>query len=699
MPTILRFTLVFSAAVAAGLFAGGHALATAAALGIIAAGTRSWLMIFAALGISLGGLQAEARNQACWRFQDGQHIEFTGVVESLPVSQKIVLRMLRPCEVLVSARLPRGADVPPGAEFVARGEWQAIVVTTDAVARPGGGTLVVASVDSITTRRHLLLHWRAHAQTRIRELFPQHAGLAEALLVAQRDGLDAEIRARYAASGLTHLLAISGTHVALVAAVLWLLARLLHLPRLTAHAVCIIGSTAYVVFLGAPFAAVRALLQIVLVIAARNLQRPAHPLGLVAAAGWLIVACFPHALLDAGFQLSFAGIIAIVLWRRPLIERMPASVPVALRDAMATTAAATLVTTPIAALHFGMVSVIALAANLFAIPAVSLAVPASAAALAVSSVSMTGARFLAAGAEVSLASLDRVALMSAAVPYGHFAAHPRQWLAWLRGDVESDHVEVHMIDVGQGDGIAIRTANDKWIVVDAGPASPTFDAGEKRVVPFLLRKGVRTIDALIVTHPDLDHFGGVRAVIRSLRVRTVYEPGVAIAKPLFDSMLIAAAQRHTDWRIVRTGVALRFGDVTLEFLHPDTVLLDASEAANDYSAVFRLTYGRFSALFLGDVSTEVEEVLVARYGNALDVDLLKVAHHGSATSTGAVLLSQTTPLVALVPVGRRNRYRHPNPAVIERLQEAGIEVLRSDLQGTVSLRITRDGGMMARTRQ
>ena len=699
MPTILRFTLVFSAAVTAGLFSGGHALIAAAALSMAAVITRSWLVIFAALGCAVGALQGEARNHACWRFQDGQRLHFTGVIESLPVSQKIVLRMVQPCRVVVSARLPKGEVVPPGIEFVAQGEWQAIVITSDAVARPGGGTVLVTRVDSITTHHHLLLRWRAQAQARIRELFPAHAALAEALLVAQRDGLDADIRARYAASGLTHLLAISGTHVALVAAVLWLLARLLHVPRLPAHGLCVMGTTAYVVFLGAPFAAIRALLQIVLVIAARNLQRPAHPLGLVAAAALSILAFFPHALLDAGFQLSFAGIVAIVLWRRPLIERMPATVPVVLRDAVATTAAATFVTTPIAALHFGMVSVIALVANLFAIPAVSVAVPASAAALAVSTVSMPLARFLAAGADVSLASLDRVALVSAGTPYGHFAAHPRQWLGWLQRDVASNHVEIHMIDVGQGDGIAIRTPHDKWIVVDAGPASPTFDAGEKRVVPFLLRKGVRDIDALILTHPDLDHFGGARAVIRSLRVHDVYEPGVPIDKELFDAMLRAAAERSTAWRIVRSGVTLEVDGLAVEFLHPDTVLLDASEAANDYSAVFRLTYGRFSALFLGDVSTAVEEMLVARYGASLDVDLLKVAHHGSATSTGAVLLSQTTPQVALVPVGRRNRYRHPNPGVIERLQQAGVQVLRTDLQGTVSLQITADGRIMARTGQ
>jgi competence protein ComEC len=700
MPPILLITLVFCAAVTTGLYTGGPALYAAAALGIAAPFTKQWLPIFAATGIALGGLQAEARNNACWRFHDGQQLKFTGVLESLPVSEKIVLRMVAPCQVIVPARLPKGKRIPAGYEFVASGRWQNVAIVTDAVARPGGGTLFITHIDSVTTRKHVLLAWRAHAQGRIRELFPNHSGLAEALLVAQRDGLDADVRARYAASGLTHLLAISGTHVALVAAVLWMLARMARVPRVLSHVICAVGSTAYVFFLGAPFAAIRALMQIVMVIIARNLQRPSHPLGLVAGAALVIVTCFPHAVIDAGFQLSFAGIVAIVLWRRPLIDRMPASVPVVLRDAVATTVAATLVTTPIAAFHFGTVSTIALVANLLAIPAVSLAVPAAAAALALSFVSFPAAQFIASGAEVSLASLDRVATVSAAVPYGHFAAHPRQLLAWLQPNIGTDAtVEIHMIDVGQGDGIALRTPRGRWIIVDAGPASPTYDAGAKRMVPYLLRRGVHTIDAIIITHPDLDHFGGARSLLETFRVHTAYDSGVPVAKTTYDDLLRTAGRRGTSWRSVRSGTRLEFDGVTLDFLHPDTILLDASEDANDYSAVFRMEYGRFSALFTGDISTDVEMKLERTFGAALDVDLLKVGHHGSSTSTGAELLSQTTPELALISVGRRNHYRHPSPRVLERLETAGVQVLRTDLQGNIALQIKRDGRIEARTGQ
>jgi beta-lactamase superfamily II metal-dependent hydrolase len=219
------------------------------------------------------------------------------------------------------------------------------------------------------------------------------------------------------------------------------------------------------------------------------------------------------------------------------------------------------------------------------------------------------------------------------------------------------------------------------------------------MVPYLLRRGVRTIDALIITHPDLDHFGGARSVIEMLHVITVYDPGVPVAKSTYDDLLHAAARRGTRWQKVRSGSRLDFDGVTMLFLHPDTVLLDASQDANDYSAVFRLEFGRFSGLFTGDVSTDVEAKLGAQFGDRLDVDLLKVGHHGSSTSTGADFLTQATPDVALISVGRRNHYRHPSPRVLERLETAGVSILRTDLQGNITVRIQRNGRIEAWTKQ
>ena len=219
------------------------------------------------------------------------------------------------------------------------------------------------------------------------------------------------------------------------------------------------------------------------------------------------------------------------------------------------------------------------------------------------------------------------------------------------------------------------------------------------MVPYLIRRGVRTIDALIITHPDLDHFGGAAAIIRTLSVQSAYDPGVPVGKALYDSLLLTAQRRRTLWQRVRTGTRIDIDGVQLDFLHPDTVLLDASESANDYSAVFQLHFGPFSSLFLGDVSTEVEAALLHRYGDRLDVDMIKVGHHGSRTSTSAELLRQASPAVAMISVGRRNFYRHPSPQVIERLEAAGVTTFRTDQQGSVLLQVATDGQVTVRVAQ
>jgi competence protein ComEC len=261
------------------------------------------------------------------------------------------------------------------------------------------------------------------------------------------------------------------------------------------------------------------------------------------------------------------------------------------------------------------------------------------------------------------------------------------------------NVEIHMIDVGQGDAVAVRSPKGRWLLVDAGPRSEKFDAGKSRVVPFLLRHNAKRIEAFMISHPHLDHFGGGRAVMQNLRVASIIDPVVPVANAEFDSLLAKSRMQRVTWLQARAGQTFDIDGMRIELLWPDTVALDASEDPNDYSAAFRLSYGRFSALFLGDLSVDAERRMVNEYGGRLDVDVLKVGHHGSATSSGGELLAIATPAVALVSAGRQNRYGHPSPSALERLDAAGAQVFRTDRDGSVSLSAGRDGRMTVRTAQ
>jgi competence protein ComEC len=426
-----------------------------------------------------------------------------------------------------------------------------------------------------------------------------------------------------------------------------------------------------------------------------------------------------------------------------MIAAIPERIPRAPRESVAVSLAATLATAPCTALHFGQIAPVGIVANLAAIPITGIAVPAIALALAVSTVSLPLGRFLAGGADLLLGAIDHTARAAAALPGGHLNVPRDAVLGWalallLAAAVgrwgEARHrqlrplvrrasaataafalltlwplaaarwsqgaLEIHAIDVGQGDALAIRSPGGRWILVDAGPGGQDYDAGRARVVPFLLSRGVRRLDALILTHPDADHFGGAASVLEAFDVGAIVDPGMAAGKPFFRDLVRGARHRELRWIAARAGKEIQLDDLALVVLAPEERrLLDERAGTNEVSVAFRLEYGRFRALFLGDAPAAVEEELVEKEGAALRADVLKVAHHGSKTSTSEALLAAAEPRVAIISVGRRNRFGHPAPAVLERLNRHDVQILRTDREGTISLSVRPDGGIVVKTQR
>jgi len=757
MPPIIRVTAAFALGI---LLAQGIAQHSAALLVPIAAfilwqtARSSAPLVFLGLitaGAVTTALNSERTSARClYLLRDGMQLRGTAdIASNRDGAAELLITSIgtTPCDDLTRARLPRprtsrarttpashstASDSSDTARPVAgtRIEWNG-VWWAFAGRGAGQGTLIVEEA-RVVGRAALVFRARANTANRIDDLFGDYAPLTASLLIARKDGIEPEIRDAFAASGLAHLLAISGTHVALVAAVLMLLGGVARLSHRANSVTAVAGSVAYVLFLGAPYAAVRAAVQVLLMMASRMLQRPAYPFALMAGAALFILVIDPAALSDAGFQLSFAGIIGILLWRKPLIAVMPESVPLVLRDSVATSTAASIATTPIAAWHFAQVSVISVFANLLAIPLVTIIVPGAAAALALSMISMPLGGFVAGGMVLLLARLEQVAIMAANVPYGHFSItkegvvlltaaalaatlytkarklSPRVAVAVAVASMafattlirpvmrvtRGNAVELYMIDVGQGDAIAIRTPRGRWLLVDAGPRSATFDAGARRVVPFLEKQGARTIDVMLITHPHLDHYGGGRAVLDGMKVRRIFDPaGTRAEDPEFAE---AAKNEPAEWLAGRMGNRIVVDEVELELLFPDSAALDAPRDANDFSLVAAVRYGEFSALLTGDAPASVELELLRRFGSRLDVELLKVGHHGSSTSTSDSLLMRATPEVALISVGRNNRYGHPSPDVLARLSRSGVRVLRSDQHGSVRVRAFANGSLEVR---
>ncbi|MFM8567884.1 MAG: DNA internalization-related competence protein ComEC/Rec2, partial [Gemmatimonadota bacterium] len=543
-----------------------------------------------------------------------------------------------------------------------------------------------------------------------------------ALLIAETDGLTPAIRDRYADAGLVHLLSISGLHVAIVGAALSLAFRAMRLSRRAADAAAVAVAVLYVAAIGAP--AVRSLVLFAAIALARARQRPVHPWGAFTLGAIVPVVLDAAVAGDRGWQLSVAGYAALVAVGRFVRRRRDeAEAPMApvIRELLAGTVA-TLVAAPLVAWHFGRLSLIGPLANVVAAPIVAALQPTLF--LAMILPERGGASIAAAAARPLLHALDGVAIGASAPSWASLSVVPSLAVAVLAGVAAvallvavwstrprtpalvgaiglaampwwpvwgprldgRPAMEVQLLDVGQGDAIAVRTPRGRWILVDAGRAWRGGDAGRRTVLPALRRHG-GPLALLVLTHPHADHIGGAASVIRALRPAQVRDGGFVAAQGAYREALAAVEAQGVRWARVRPGEVLTIDGITCTFLAPDSAWAAGLVDPNSASAVVRLQFGAARLLLTGDAEADEEAWLLARYApTELRADVLKVAHHGSTTSSSPAFLDAVRPRVALVSVGATNRYGHPTPAVMRRLLERGATVLRTDQLGVVRLR-------------
>lgn len=239
---------------------------------------------------------------------------------------------------------------------------------------------------------------------------------------------------------------------------------------------------------------------------------------------------------------------------------------------------------------------------------------------------------------------------------------------------------IHMIDVGQGDSILIITPSNKTILIDAAESHKGPD-----IVSYLNKNKVQTIDILIATHPHSDHIGGIPVVIENFKINNFYMPLVTHNTVAFNEMLTSI--KHHDLKISSLPVGKRIefdNDIFLYFISP---LKDYGSHLNNWSVVLKLDYLHKSFLFTGDVEYKAELDIINSYdAHFLKSHLLKVAHHGSNSSSTEKFLNVIKPEVALISCGYENSYNHPHREILHRLEHMGISIYRTDLQGNIVIK-------------
>jgi len=557
--------------------------------------------------------------------------------------------------------------------------------------------------------------WRERMSTRIAALVTQPSSrFVRALALGDTRGLDDRDWELLRANGLTHLIAISGFHVGLVAgffalfaAAAWQLAPSLgrRLPRPQAAAIAALGGAIiYTAVAGFALPTVRTTLMIAVVVAAKLWRRPQRASEALALAAIAILLLDPLAILGAGFWLSFLG-VAWLLWCLPQSAGRPARAA-AIRDFLSAQGVATLGLLPLTAVLFGQASLAGPFANLLAVPWWSLVVVPLALFGILCEVAHAGAGVwawqLAAYAfdltwpvfeclgESGLALWWLPESRWFALPLALFGAFwlllprgvpgkPLALLLWLpllwpqRDLPRAGGVELVVIDVGQGLSVLVRTTQHN-LLYDMGPAvRDGFDAGERAVVPTLHALGVRRLDAAVISHGDNDHAGGWPAVQRMFPVARAFAP---------EGGPTPATQP------CRAGMAWQWDGVRFRFLHPTAHF---PYLGNEAGCVLRIESAHGAALLTADIGEVIEHALIRRERTSLRADVVLVPHHGSGGSSDAEFIAATGAHHALVSSGAGNRFGHPRPQVVARWCRAGAEVVDTADSGALRVRLAAAG--------
>jgi competence protein ComEC len=584
--------------------------------------------------------------------------------------------------------------------------------------------------------------WRMLLRQRMEDAMPaSDAAVLMGMVFGGYEGIERQTVQDYSTTGIVHILSVSGAHVALLAGGIIWLGRRMRMPLVTAAWSAGFVVAAYAMVCGFSAPVVRSVLMGGIGLFALGSGRRAN----ARQALWLsclgMLVFEPRNLFDIGFQLSFGCTAGLLYLLEPFLEVLRGFRPF-IREAAAATLAAEAAVLPLLSWYFGVVPVASLAAAILVVPILETAIVTGLAASILAGFFTGAAHGLFLASSLMIGAANTLNALLASWPLATVPVPPR-WvfcfalyyfvLFWWAGLFSAERIpslpvfmrryaglmsvllfcalglaawsilspgklEVHFIDVGQGDATLVLTPHRRAILIDAGgTAGPPsgFDPGERVVVPYLRHVGVSGLDWLILTHAHEDHAGGAAAVARMVGIRYRADNSDESSPTGSAVLRLNAAQSNTRRLVVSGTEELELDGVRITLLTPTgTAGFSKAEKAgrksseNELSVVVKITYKGQCFLVTGDLEGEGEAQMAQQLTGTCQV--LKVGHHGARQAAGEVLLKRINPSYAVISVGEGNRYGHPHPETLQRLNNHSVRVLRTDRDGAVIFRTDGD---------
>jgi competence protein ComEC len=574
-------------------------------------------------------------------------------------------------------------------------------------------------------------------------------GFLKAVLVGERGEISDEVNEAFVAAGAVHILSISGSHLSIIVTLIFFSvqglltiserALLRYDTRKVAALVTFPPMLAYILITGLPIATIRSGIMATCFLVSILLDRYRNPLNTLAFAAFIILLVSPTALWDISFQLSFLSVLGIIVLTPPLYRLLYPHDPLSLLTrqkegrikqgiivSLIASFAAVVVTSPVVAFHFHRFSTIALASNAIIIPLVGFGIlPLGLLSLPLIPLFPAGAALLAkAAAELSSWGI-RAMEMIASLPFATFYLPGPTTLEmilfycfiatllWLKGPrikkaalaviiviavfdlsywgirgYAAKGMQVTFLDIGQGDCALVEFPGGTRMLIDGGGFYGNFDVGERVIAPLLWERRILKIDYLVLSHPQPDHYKGLIFIARHFRPREFWHNGVRSESPTYEQLLETIREKGVTTVRVAEGFSRTIAGVEVQALNPaekETASLPQKKAGvNTNSLVLMISFGNHHLLFTGDIEKKAEARLVET-NKGLRAQVIKVPHHGSKRSSTDTFIKKVSPCYAVISVGFGNPFHQPGQGVVERYARLGCQVLRTDLDGAITV--------------